>query len=684
MSRRRDWPVTIGASAGTSVPLGALSAAAALEAGAALHRLPPLSELTRAVASAHLPGWLSQALNLPEPAYAALWLSQFAPAWHWWAAAGAALGICIGASIGWLAGSVAEIKAERGRSVARGHAAARAEAAIETKVSGPGIHIHPQLQISRDRETRGIQLTGSPGSGKTVIIVWLLQQILRDPGARILIHDIKGDFTSRIFSILDEDERVALVAPWDQRSVRWSAAADIRSTADARELAARLIPAPSSGNAQWAQGAQMILAGLIVTLAKKTKGRWTWGDLQDEIARPYPQMRAAAVFGAPMAAGLLNDEESPSLTTASYLANLTAAAGGLITDLASADITGRGSWHARGWLAGKGPRIVIMQGSTRFSELARAVNSSIIRAIAGSLDSMPDSSTRRVWLLLDELAQLGKVELAPIIETGRSKGFCIVSGWQDRSQRRAIYGRDTADAWDSMTGTHVICRLLGPDSQQWASALVGRRQVRRQIKSVAGDPSSLGSRSMASARNVSISEQIADEDVIRPEEWADLGPCAAGVEAILVSGGQTVHRMTWPFPNGWKEVAPPHEPAAWTKSLEADAARESAPEDPAPQARSAMSGNGQQTRVSTQTEIESDLPSDEPAPALTPVPTPTVSLEDDTQDEQFIADESPADEVVDEVDGLVTEPAAPAPSEDPQPRRRRLRLRPENEVSDGA
>lgn len=716
MPRARDWISTVGVAVGVSAPLGTLGAAAVLSVGVAAHQLPPLNDLARAIAGAHLPSLLAQALNLPGRIYSRLWLSRFAPTWSAWAAAGAAAGIAASVTLGWLAGAATEARAERGRSVAQGHAAARAEAAGEAKVSGSGICIHPKLRISRDRETRGIQLTGSPGSGKTVIIVWLLQQILRDPAARVLLHDIKGDFTSRIFSILGEDERVSLVAPWDKRSVRWSAAADIRSAADARELAARLIPTPATGNAQWAQGAQLILSGLVVTIAKGTKGRWTWANLQDQIAQPYPEMRAAAIAGAPMAAGLLPAE--PNATTGSYMANLAAAAGGLVSDLAAADRTARGAWNVRSWLAGRGPRIVILQGSTRFSELSKAVNSSIIRAISGALDSMPDSRERRVWLLLDEVARLGKVEIAPIIETGRSKGICLVSGWQDVGQRRAIYGRDVADSWDSMIGTHLVCRVLGPDSQQWASSLVGRRQVRRQVRSASGDPSALGGRGMAAARNVTVSEQIADEDVIRPEEWSGLGPRSSGVEAVLVGGGKTVHRMVWPFPQNWREVAPAHVPAPWTQGLVPEEAQAtSAPADRAAGADSA-SGN-QQPRPAARVEIEdkpelsAEIEEPPPAPAPVPLPTDTVTPEDDSGDEQFVADKSPADEIEDEiadevlkfvVDVIVpgsgiaadlieaaedagtstsaaTSATTGAPPEDPKPRKRRLRLKPGNEAT---
>lgn len=505
-------------------------------------------------------------LGLPveyAPARYLSWLSQMAPALPYVAGAGAALGALAGGWLGWRWSTPRADEHEAGRTVERGPAAARAESAAEHRVSGAGIRIHPHLRISRDRETRGIELTGSPGSGKTVVIKSLLREILNDKHTLALIHDIKGDFTAELGSIVDPDE-FGVVGPWDARAMRWSAASDLRSAADARELAARLVPAPTSGSSQWAQGAQQILGGLLVTLARQTKGRWTWADLQVQIAAPYPEMRAAPIVG-----GLL--PEKPTATTASYLANLTAAAGGLVADLAAADDPARPRWSVRAWLAGRGPRVIVMQGSTRFSALAQAVNSSIVRAISGSLDSMPDSRERRVWLVLDELAQLGKIELGPVIETGRSKGICTILGWQDVGQRRALYGHDVADSWDSMIGTHIVCRLLGPDAQEWSSSLVGRRQIRRQVRTASGDAAIGGmSRDLAWAKNVSISEQFADEVVIRPEEFAALGPSREGVEAILVTGGQTAHRLTWPYPKGWHGVAPPHIPASWTRVLEID------------------------------------------------------------------------------------------------------------------
>lgn len=62
--------------------------------------------------------------------------------------------------------------------------------------------------------------------------------------------DIKVDYTSRLDSVIPTDQ-IGLLAPWDRRSMCWSAAPDMRSAADACELASRLIPPPETGNAQF-------------------------------------------------------------------------------------------------------------------------------------------------------------------------------------------------------------------------------------------------------------------------------------------------------------------------------------------------------------------------------------------------------------------------------------------------
>ncbi|MQM39306.1 hypothetical protein KBTX_03330 [wastewater metagenome] len=491
---------------------------------------------------------------------------------------------------------------------------------------GAGVRIHPDVRLSRERETRGIMLSGSVGAGKTVIIQHLIESILAQPGTRLLVHDLKGDFTATLPALTREaGGGLGLVAPWDARSMRWSVAADIRSPADARELASRLIPPDDTGGtgAQWAQGAAMILGGLVVSLARRSRGRWTWADLLAEIAQPYPALREAAIAGAPMAEGLLTAGE-PSPTTASYLAQISSRAGGLIADLAAADqdLADRRRFSARHWLRGHGPRVVILGGSSRYGSLATALHGSIIRSIAGSLDALDDDDERRIWLVLDEAPQLGRVDLRPIIETGRSKGICVVTGWQDSAQRRSIYGADDAAAMDGMTGTHVVGRLLGADSQQWAARLVGQRQVRRYTTSHGADDGR------------SVSEQYADEDVIPPEAWGGLGRVRGGIEAVLIPGGDMVHRLVWPFPSRerWRRVAAALRPAPWTESLETDTDALAEPEQPEQPVPGPDERPEPATEAPAPEPVESETSETSAAASHDTAATPALD-DDDTEDE---------------------------------------------------
>ena len=70
--------------------------------------------------------------------------------------------------------------------------------------------------------------------------------------------------------------------------------------------------------------------------------------------------------------------------------------------------------------------MVILQGSGRYPELMRGYVQSAISLLAGRINSpeIGESKTRRMWLVLDEFPQLGKLNgVASILEVGRTKGF---------------------------------------------------------------------------------------------------------------------------------------------------------------------------------------------------------------------------------------------------------------------
>jgi type IV secretory pathway TraG/TraD family ATPase VirD4 len=82
--------------------------------------------------------------------------------------------------------------------------------------------------------------------------------------------------------------------------------------------------------------------------------------------------------------------------------------------------------------------------------------------------------------MADELAALGhQPQIQKLMTRGRKRGIAAVLGFQNVSQLREIYGRDGAITLTSSPTTKVVLRTDEPDTAQWCSDLIGKREVER-------------------------------------------------------------------------------------------------------------------------------------------------------------------------------------------------------------
>ncbi len=349
---------------------------------------------------------------------------------------------------------------------------ANKESKIECKRSEKGILLHPQIPISLDRETRHILVMGAIGSGKSQAIWHLLNQVIAR-GDRAMIYDNKGEFTEGI-------EHNILFAPWDERTYVWDIAGDCRNKNDARELAARLIPG-NDKDPMWSNASRAILTGMIVHLQATKKTAWGFRELADLI--PLPISDICQIVGKHNPEGLRSVTDA-SKTTQSILINLEAFMS-VIYDLADAwgHLPRTRRVSIRSWLENKTDiKLLILQGNDGCRLLTRAYINSMISSMTGMVGApgFTNSRTRKIWLFLDELPQLGKVDnLGPLMATGRSKGIRIVIGIQDISLVHELYGQNGAKAWASMIGTSIYGRVAGGETADWISKRIGSREVER-------------------------------------------------------------------------------------------------------------------------------------------------------------------------------------------------------------
>ena len=427
----------------------------------------------------------------------------------------------------------------------------------EIRKSGRGIRIHPDVSISQDRETRHFFIMGAIGSGKTQIILNILQSIRErmkaGPEDRLIVYDNKSDMTANLPL---PDDQIILLAPWDARTWAWDIGKDIVNATDAATFAERLIP--ESKDKFWSEAPRQIVRACIQHLQATHGTGWSWKDLSRAL-NTQESIIGAVMLYAPTLAPVFAGPGGPTNTGASLLSSMNAFTGS-INDLCRAwdntdPFTGEEiepgrvvpRVSLRDWALTPTVqrRVIILQGNKRYLTLERAYIQAIVSAFGGIMNSpeMPDSKTRRIWVLLDEFPQLGKLEqFSQYLEVGRSKGLCVILGIQDLSQLREIYGRATADVWASICGTYLVCRSQGVETVQWLTRFFGEKTVQTRRISVTRSHNGVVR---------SITEERKAEPVVTSHVLNGLGDnkgTTPGILALLsLNTERGVYRLVWPY-----------------------------------------------------------------------------------------------------------------------------------------
>jgi hypothetical protein len=425
----------------------------------------------------------------------------------------------------------------RGRKLLSGKEAVRAlqmQMAPKIKSLGADLMIHPEISFTADDFTKHLLYMGTIGGGKTTALIFLLKQAVAR-GDRALIFDVKGDFTQKFPNAM-------LIAPWDARGTPWLIGADCTTRQDAREFAAQCIP--DSKDPMWAQAARQVFVGIIVMLQAKKPGTWGWLDLADAFAAEEDELVQWMQHYNKEALTIVAAQNQ---TTSGVLINMRA---GLswISDLGQAwgNPDPKTSISFVKWLLDDNSKVrqIILQGNGRFETMMQGYVGSIIAMLMARINSpqFSDSRTRRLWFILDEFPQLGKVKYQAGVEVGRSKGVRMVFGLQDISQVRKIYSEEDANALMSNVGTKIIAQISPGETAKKISELIGQKEVERLNISTSSQQGGASTTAMLNREEhkVILESELATELGNRPSEKV--------VRALMLSNNlDTAVLLDW----GW-------------------------------------------------------------------------------------------------------------------------------------
>lgn len=408
--------------------------------------------------------------------------------------------------------------------------------------------LHPDLALSKKHWSTHGFIYGSVGSGKTQVLLGIVKQII-DRDDKLFLYDVKGDFTAKF-------RRAIIVSPFDARSYVWDVGRDVRTPTQAAAFAASLIPEDTGNGKFWTIAAQQLLTGAIRFL-QNTKGiEWGWQDLADAVAQGAPQMLPMIQEHYAKAAPLIANAESQS--TASLLATL-AGFTRVIDDLALAwPKRSKRSFSITEWARDEytGRKQVIVQAGND-AQLSKAYVAAMFNVVVPTIISpaLPDNEEGRfIAFILDELPSLGPVNIAPIIDRGRSKGCVLFACCQDTGQLKSVFGEQQAKSLLSMVGTHIVCKVQAGETREEVARLLGKNKVAWRTHD---DKATTHEES----RGVVSSNDLTDRLGFR--KGKKMGPHGFGIRAIVQTSGDP---LLLDFPG---VVLPDKRPgqvaAKWTK-----------------------------------------------------------------------------------------------------------------------
>lgn len=333
--------------------------------------------------------------------------------------------------------------------------------------------LHPSLVLPKGHWSRHTLIYGSVGAGKTVILLpWIQQVIERDD--KLFLYDVKGDFTSYF-------KKPIIVSPFDARSYVWDVGQDVRTATQANAFAASLIPEDTGGSSNkfFTVASQQLLVGAIRKLQNEHGTQWSWPELARETAKTAEAMAPDLLKHYAKAAPLVANAESQ--TTASILSTLSSYTR-VIDDLALAwPRIGKRRFAITEWIKDgyQGRKQIIVQAGGD-AQLTRAYIAAMINVAVPEIISpaLPDNEKGRfLGFFLDELTSIGRLNIGPLVDKGRSKGVVCVFALQDLAQLRQVYGDNEANAIQGMVGTHIICRVNMGETRDQLAKLLGKRKV---------------------------------------------------------------------------------------------------------------------------------------------------------------------------------------------------------------
>ncbi len=324
-------------------------------------------------------------------------------------------------------------------------------------------------------------LVGTTGSGKTVVLKTVLDQMEKD-GQRVIAIDSGADLATRYYSAERGD---VILNPLDSRCAPWSPLAELRSVEDCMSMAKSICPTGEGSDKTWTLAAQNFISAILMKLLERPGA--TNKDFLHFVAIADVEELREFLAGTHAAPYLAEGNERMFGSVRSTAQERTAAF--FMLDPSA----GRDGFSVRKFIAADGQSWLFATYLDDQLELLRYLIATIIDIAAIAVLSLTQSAQRRVMFSLDEFDSIGKVDtVLTELTKGRKYGASVWLGIQTIAQFRKNYGNDGAQTLAGNLGSWVVLRTPDPDTAEYVSKKLGTGDYARKTMQLSHSEGGMG------------------------------------------------------------------------------------------------------------------------------------------------------------------------------------------------
>ena len=321
-------------------------------------------------------------------------------------------------------------------------------------------------------ENRNTLICASVGAGKSVAMESMMASALIR-GDKMAVIDPNGTFYSK-FGFSDD----TLLNPFDQRSAGWTIFNEIQGQHDFDRMAKSIIPPQiDARDEQWCSYARDVLADTMRKLVQL--GNPDQEELVKILVREDGQVIKEFLSDTD-SRGYFRENAEKATASIQFMMNK------YVRPLRFME---KGDFSLHEWVHNPAPGNLFITWREDMRSAQRPLVATWIDTICATILSYEPMTGTRLWLFLDELESLGRLEsFVPAATKGRKHGLRIVGSIQDWAQLDETYGHDAARTLLACFRNYLVFGASNALNADKASEILGRHQVERVQPAAAGRP----------------------------------------------------------------------------------------------------------------------------------------------------------------------------------------------------